>query len=143
MANSLRWTEEQLLNVQKRRKAGAAREPAQAPAPSSTGRIRGTVRVPDLEAGGMIDSKRERKHLQQLRTLFRAGEYDVLATQVWFRIEGGRYVADFLPGKVVMIDGEPHMKLEVMDAKGYKKDQVYRRKRAQMKERYGIEIKEL
>ncbi len=105
-------------------------------------RVRGTRRVKDPETGEMIDSKREAVVLQGLRAQFRAGKLDMLATQAWFRIEGGRYVADFVTGKVEEIDGRICLVMEVLDAKGYATD-VYKRSKRQIEERYGLKITEL
>lgn len=106
----------------------------------------GAERVPDPEVPGRtIPSKLEARRLAELRARFRGAQdpldrMDVLATQVWFRIEGGMYVADFVYGPVVTIDGEPYLRLTVEDAKGFRTP-VYQQKRRQMHER-GIPVLE-
>lgn len=96
----------------------------------------------DPETGKKVASKRELTRLQQLRLRFRAGEIDLLATQVWFRLEGARYEADAVFGRLVLIDGVPHLRLIVDDAKGVRTP-TYRQKKRQMKERYGIDVQEV
>jgi len=106
-------------------------------------RIRNAQPVIDPDSGKRVDSKREMKMLTQQRARMKAGEIDVLAPQTVFRLEGCTYRADAVVGKVVMIDGKPHLPLEqVIDAKGFRTD-IYKRSKRQMKERYSIDIQEV
>lgn len=105
-------------------------------------RVKNAQRVEDPEnPGKMIDSKHEARRLAELRQRFRLGEFQVLATQVWVAIEGGRYVADFVYGDIELVNGQPYLKMTVEDAKGFRTE-VYRAKRRQMLVRHGIRILE-
>ena len=63
------------------------------------------------------------------------GRITLFCRQPRFVLEGGEYVADFL---VAYEDGS----IEVLDAKGFATP-VYRQKKRQMLERYGIEVVEI
>jgi len=106
------------------------------------GRVKGAVKVDDPATGKKIHSKKEAKYVTYMRQRFHDEEIEVLALQVWFRLEGSKYIADVVSGQVVMIDGEPHLKLQVDDAKGFRTE-MFKRSKAQMRERYGIEINEV
>ncbi len=97
--------------------------------------------VTDPETGKRVDSKREMNRLTELRRLHRSGEFDVLATQVRFRLEGAMFVLDYAYGPMVLIDGVPYLRLTVEDAKGVRTP-VYRQKKRQLQERYGLEVVE-
>lgn len=100
------------------------------------------AKVLDETTGKMVHSKHELGQIQVARQLFRAGEIDFLGLQCWFAIESGRYEADIVTGKIVDIDGVPHLRLDVIDAKGAITD-AYRLKRRSMKARYNIRIREV
>lgn len=101
--------------------------------------------VIDPETGERIDSKHELRVLRKQRTRFHDGDIDVLATQVWIRVEGGRVVLDFLAGRIVNVDGVPHLRIEAMDAKpqGGHRTERWQIRRRQLRERYGIDVAEI
>lgn len=154
-----RWLDEQLLdhlvregrvrNMDGTAVPGAT--PSKAPAVDEAAaptvdrrRIKSTA-VIDEETGRRVDSKHEAKVLRKQRERLRHGDIDLLATQVWVRVEGGRVELDFVMGRIVSIDGVPHLRIEACDAKpqgGLRTDRWTIRRR-QLQERYGLTVTEL
>ena len=90
-------------------------------------------------AGRVFDSRHEAEVFKQMELRVRAGEIAGVVCQQPFLLPGGvKYIADFV---VLRNDGT----YEVVDAKSEAtaKDKVYRIKKRQMKEIYGIEILEV
>lgn len=87
--------------------------------------------------GRVYSSGREAARAGELQLMEKAHEIFGLCYQVRFPLSGGTYVADFLYSQVV--DGV--LVTVVEDSKGFKTP-IYRRNRRQMKEQYGVEIKE-
>jgi hypothetical protein len=83
------------------------------------------------------DSKHECEVIKDLHLLRRAGEYIAVAEQVPFNIGGGKeYIADAV---VFYKDGT----YEVIDAKGGDTTDLFKLKKALMKDLYNIDIKEV
>ncbi len=86
--------------------------------------------------GAMLDSRREARRWKELKLLMAAGEIAGVARQAPFRLAAKiTYYADF-----VLLYPDGHYTVE--DAKGIK-TQAYNIKKKLMKERFGIEIKEV
>ena len=89
--------------------------------------------------GKKFDSEHEARVYQELMARVRAGELRCVCRQVPFDLPGGvRYFADF-------VTITPDMRIEVLDAKSEatKKNAVYIIKKKQMKDLWGITIKEV
>lgn len=85
--------------------------------------------------GKRFASTKEANRWTDLRLMENAGEITALRDQVAFKLEGGRYIADF-----VYLDCKTSQWI-VEDCKGMRTP-AYRRSKKAMKERYGIEILE-
>lgn len=130
---SIRMTEEEYAAFIKRTKA------AEIPKQETKKRPKYGNRKVERE-GKKFDSVHEANVYAEMMLRVRAGELNAVCRQVAFDLPGGiRYIADF-----VAMDRE--MRVEgVYDAKSEatRKDRVYINKKKQMKELYGIEIKEV
>ena len=130
----LRFSEDQLAALQKRmNRAGELVQPAPAPKKSKYGNRKTEV------DGITFVSAKEAKRYADLELLYKAGQISKPARQVRFPLPGKTaYVADF-----VYLEKRPLAppSLVVEDAKGMK-TQVYKLKKRQMLDVWGIEILE-
>ena len=93
---------------------------------------------PTTVDGMRFDSKSEARYYERLQLERKLGVVQWFITQVPFRLEGGvRFVVDFL---VAYSDG----RIELQDVKSKATiTQVYRNKKKQLRERYGLEVIEV
>lgn len=145
MANTLRWTQEQLDKFQQYRDGGRrSTDPAAAPAPSKHLNIKATV------DGITYDSAKEAKRAAQLEMMQQAGIITELKRQVPFVLAPGarllgerrkkpdlRYYADF----TYMRDG--HLTIEDTKSDHTRRLESYRIKKHLMKTVLGLDIAEV
>jgi hypothetical protein len=150
MTNTMRWTEEQLLEFQKRKvdvaKPATSTNPIAPPAQEPTRSKYGSTRV--VVDGKKFDSKLEARYYQNLKLEWYAGKVLWFVRQVPFELPGGiRYRLDFLVIRPsVRVEGDISVTskdlvaIELVDCKGVLTP-VSKNKIRQAEAIYGVTIK--